>query len=397
MLAIGCDGEVWIYARSVHTGAESWDCVDHILAPCTGSASLVMALCFFGTAMSRRYLFIGHAKAGWTVWTSPRTYNRTPFMDGGEICTIGSATVPPSERFIAISTLGNSLITYSLREGGPDINTQSKADFRELTKYCPALPIVSTSSDLVLKGTAVGAIEVLDPKSNSTASLHHAHNHMIRTLNATRIQAYGDKVVVGSSDMSDNSASSCLRCYTFSSAAEPRDWRRIDEIQGPIFEVTLSSILPFSERMVLYNPFGIFDIIQAIRMNLRWKQGTVFIFVCSGVLFFALALDPPSRAPLASATDLQLSNGRYPSQSPPRKPALSTLIFCQTAGWIAKLGGVGGLFLAKNLFFALNLLMRVVLLVPRVLKEAMAEVPDVLAGFICEMLRLHGFDDICPE
>ncbi|CUA75336.1 hypothetical protein RSOLAG22IIIB_05837 [Rhizoctonia solani] len=314
-----------------------------------------------------------------------------PFMDGGEICTIGSATVPPSERFIAISTLDNSLITYSLREGGPDIDTRAKADFRKLTKYCPVLPIVSTSSDLVLKGTAVGAIEVLDPRSHSTASLHHAHNHIIRTLNA-----YGDRVVVGSSDMTDNSASSCLRCYTFSSAAEPRDWRRIEEFKGPIFEITLSSILPFSERMVLYNPFGIFDIVQAIRLNLRWKQGTVFIFVCFGV-FFALALDPPSRTSSASTTDIQLSNGRYPSESSPRKPALSTLIFYQTAGWVAKLSGVGGLFLAKNIFFALNLLMRVVLLVPRLLKEALAEVPDVLAGFICEMLRLHGFDDICPE
>ncbi|KAG8732125.1 hypothetical protein FRC11_000609, partial [Ceratobasidium sp. 423] len=69
MLAIGCDGEVWIYVRSVRSGdtsAEPWDCVDHILAPCAGPASLVTALCFFGTALSCRHLFIGHAKAGWT-------------------------------------------------------------------------------------------------------------------------------------------------------------------------------------------------------------------------------------------------------------------------------------------------------------------------------------------
>ncbi|KAH7335573.1 hypothetical protein B0J17DRAFT_670655 [Rhizoctonia solani] len=166
--------------------------------------------------------------------------------------------------------------------------------------------------------------------------------------------------------------------------------------------------------MVLYNPFGIFNMFQAIRLNLRWKQGTVFILVCFGVLFFALALDPPSRTSLVSATDIQLSNGRYPLESSPRKPALSTLIlWCasnmtsrlwawfiwlsQTAGWIVKLGGVGGLLFAKNIFFALILLMRVVLSVPRLLKEALVKVPDVLAGFICEMLRLHGFDDICPE
>jgi hypothetical protein len=56
-----------------------------------------------------------------------------------------------------------------------------------------------------------------------------------------------------------------------------------------------------------------------------------------------------------------------------------------------------GLFVIKNMFFALNLLARVVLLVPRFIKDAVVEVPDALAEFICELLKLHGFDDICLE
>ncbi|CAE6387498.1 hypothetical protein BN14_10903 [Rhizoctonia solani AG-1 IB] len=86
---------------------------------------------------------------------------------------IGSATIPPSEQFIAIATLDNSLVTYSLREGGPDVETHFEVNSREVINYRPVLPIVSTSSELILKGTAVGDIDVLDPRTNSTASLHH--------------------------------------------------------------------------------------------------------------------------------------------------------------------------------------------------------------------------------
>ncbi|CEL56344.1 hypothetical protein RSOLAG1IB_11915 [Rhizoctonia solani AG-1 IB] len=173
MLAVACGGEVWIYVRSVGTGTESWDCVDHILAPCAGPPGLVTALCFFGTTLSCRHLFIGHAKAGWTTWLAPRSYHRTPFTEDGDVCTIGSATIPPSEQFIAIATLDNSLVTYSLREGGPDVETHFEVNSREVINYRPVLPIVSTSSELILKGTAVGDIDVLDPRTNSTASLHH--------------------------------------------------------------------------------------------------------------------------------------------------------------------------------------------------------------------------------
>jgi hypothetical protein len=64
-------------------------------------------------------------------------------------------------------------MTYSLKEGGPVVDTGVKADLPGLTNYCPVLPIVSNSSDLVLKGTAVGNIEVLNVRSRATASLHH--------------------------------------------------------------------------------------------------------------------------------------------------------------------------------------------------------------------------------
>ncbi|CAE6472584.1 unnamed protein product [Rhizoctonia solani] len=410
MLSVGCGGEVWIYVRSVEAGIESWVCVDHIPAPCAGAPGLVTALSFFGNNLDRRQLFIGHAKAGWCIWLAPRSYYRTPFTEHGDVCTIGSATISPSEQFIAMATLDNSLVTYALREGGPAIDTQFEVKSRDLTNYRPVLPIVSTSSDLILKGTAVGDIDVLDTRTHSTASLHHAHNHIIRTLNA-----YGDKVVVGSSDLTENCASSCLRCYTFSSAAEPRDWRRIDELQGPTFKITLRSILPFTERMILRNPFGMFGNGHTVLLRLRWKQGIVVALVGLGALLLALALDPPSRVSSISTRDVRIVHTAYArSTAPSRNPALSTIIrWCasylsgrvsewviwltQTVLWVVKLVGCGGFIVVKNLIFALSLFTRVVFCIPRLLKDALGEVPDLLAHLLCDILRVYGFDDICPE
>ncbi|KAG8754884.1 ATPase with role in protein import into the ER [Ceratobasidium sp. 423] len=400
MLGIACGGDVSIYVRTDGTGTESWGCMDHIPTPCAGLPGLVTALCFFGTALSHRHLFIGHAKASWMTWLAPRNYHRTPFTEYGDVCSIGSATIPPSERFIAIATLDNSIVTYSLGEGGPDIDTQFDIKSQELTNYRPVLPIVSTSSGLVLKGTAVGDIDILDTRTHATTSLHHAHNHIIRTLNA-----YGDKLVVGSSDLTENRATSCLRCYTFSSAAEPRDWRRIDELQGPIFEITLSSILPFTERIVLCNPLGIFSIGRTVWLKLRQKRNLIFLLVGLGVLLLALAPDQPSCVSSVSIRDVQTTPPpNLRSMAPSRNPTLSALIrwsasyfsgqvsecvawLTQTMAWMVKLVSYGGLMVIKGLFFALNSFTRVVFLVPQLLKKALGEVPDILANLICDILR----------
>jgi hypothetical protein len=56
-----------------------------------------------------------------------------------------------------------------------------------------------------------------------------------------------------------------------------------------------------------------------------------------------------------------------------------------------------GLMVIKGLIFALSLLTHIVFLIPRLLKGALGEVSDVLASLICNILRVHGFNDICPE
>ncbi|KAG8714229.1 hypothetical protein FRC11_009326, partial [Ceratobasidium sp. 423] len=302
MIAIACGGEVWIYVRSAgtSTSTENWHCVDHVLAPCPGAPSLVTSLCFFGLALSCRHLFIGHAKAGWTVWLAPRSYKRAPYVQNGKVCTIGSAAISSSEGFIAIATLDQLLTTYTLREGGPVIESRFETGFQDSTNYRPVLPIVSTSNDIILKGTSTGDIEVFEPKTRSMASLHHAPKHLIRTLNA-----YGDKVVVGSSEQNQG-GNSCLRCYSFSSATEPQDWRRIDASPAQAFEVKLSSILSLTERMALYDPSKL----------LLPRFGCFYTLLLGSIGFvgiiLALTLESSSKT-LAETTELEEYSAKNPT------------------------------------------------------------------------------------
>jgi hypothetical protein len=56
-----------------------------------------------------------------------------------------------------------------------------------------------------------------------------------------------------------------------------------------------------------------------------------------------------------------------------------------------------GLYFIKNLLLALALLLRVVLVIPRLFVGVVREVPDALVDFICDVLQLHGYEDICPD
>jgi hypothetical protein len=86
----------------------------------------------------------------------------------------------------------------------------------------------------------------------------------------------------------------------------------------------------------------------------------------------------------------------------------------QTVVWAVRLGSYGvssssgsrhaikltdmqGLLAVRNLCLMLSLFIRMVFLIPRLVKEALAEVPDILVNFICDVLRVYGFDDVCPE
>ncbi|KAF8594169.1 hypothetical protein BDV93DRAFT_565699 [Ceratobasidium sp. AG-I] len=196
-LAIGCGGDVYIYACSNAGATEKWARIDHVLAPCSGPHGLVTGLCFFGSSLGGLRLFIGHAMAGWNIWTGPHSYRRTPSSLSGQVCSIGSATVSSDGLTIAISTLEQSIVTYLLQDDGPISTSKVEFGYKEKTDYRPIVLIALTANNLVMKGTTSGDVPILDCQSGNTTSLHQGPHQMIRTLTT-----HGDKVLVGSSDLS---------------------------------------------------------------------------------------------------------------------------------------------------------------------------------------------------
>ncbi|KAG9076531.1 hypothetical protein FS749_011698 [Ceratobasidium sp. UAMH 11750] len=127
------------------------------------------------------------------------------------MCSIGSVTISLDESFVAISTLQQSIVTYSLSEDGLILDSKVEIGFKEGTEYRPILPIAFTSNNLIMKGTtSEGVIPIFDPNTGTSASLNHGPRQTIRALTA-----HGDKVLVGSTDVSGDINASCsIKCYS---------------------------------------------------------------------------------------------------------------------------------------------------------------------------------------
>ncbi|KAG8691107.1 hypothetical protein FRC11_006762, partial [Ceratobasidium sp. 423] len=82
-----------------------------------------------------------------------------------------------------MSTHRQSIVTYTLSQGGPVLQSRVETGYKEGTDYRPIVPIAFTANNLVLKGTAVdGVIPILDTKTGATSSLMHGSRQMIRSL-----------------------------------------------------------------------------------------------------------------------------------------------------------------------------------------------------------------------
>ncbi|KAG8735821.1 hypothetical protein FRC10_010108, partial [Ceratobasidium sp. 414] len=239
IIAAGCGAEVHIYSQSIISGSEEWSCVERIPGPCEGNQGIVTALCFFGQSLDNRCLFVGHAMAGFCIWKSPGIYERTP--KGMNVSSIGSATISSDERFIAISSLDQSIVTYPLGPGGPLLHEQREFPFHEQTDYSPIVPIALTSNNLIFKGTASGDIPILDSTNGPMAPIHLGARRIIRTLTT-----YGDKVVVGSSDAGGFQQGSRIECYSTGLAGTHQEWPQ-PGYPFPRFKLTLSDILPLEK------------------------------------------------------------------------------------------------------------------------------------------------------
>ncbi|KAG9097332.1 hypothetical protein FS749_006574, partial [Ceratobasidium sp. UAMH 11750] len=268
ILAVGCGAEVYIYSQSIVSGSEEWNCVERIPGPVwEGNQGIVTALCFFDQSPDNCCLFVRHTMAGVCIWKSPGIYERTP--KAVNVSSIGSATIASDERFITISSLDQSIVTYALGPSGPVLHEQQEFPFHEQTDYSPIVPIALTSNNLIFKGTASGDIPILDSTNGPMAPIHLGAKRIVRTLTT-----HGDKVVVGSSDAGGFQQGSHIECYSTGLAGTRHEWAR-PGYAFPQFALSLGDILALEK--------------DTVADKLRVYVGLVWIWV----LAIVLTVDPP--------------------------------------------------------------------------------------------------------
>ncbi|KAG9120116.1 hypothetical protein FRC07_004533, partial [Ceratobasidium sp. 392] len=234
-LAIGCGGDAYVFSRPSYGDSEDWELLDHISAPCEGPDGLVTSLNFYGNSMQQCRLFIGHTRGGFCIWQGPHEFQQTPYEEKGNVCSIGDAAFSRDGRFIAIVTLEHSIVLYPMAEGGPVLQNRHVLENRDKSSFRPIVPIALGPDNLVLRGSALGMVPIVDLQHGDLAPIRNDPHEVIRVLTTC-----GDKIIVGLSDK--NGKSSKIRCYldlTASSAPPPRLQQDPDQ---PLFTIGIGEL-----------------------------------------------------------------------------------------------------------------------------------------------------------
>ncbi|KAG8779703.1 hypothetical protein FRC12_023934 [Ceratobasidium sp. 428] len=420
LIAAGCGNEVYIYSQSMVRNSEEWNCVERIPGPCEGNKGTVTSLSFYGQSLDNRCLFIGHAMAGFCVGKSPGKFQRT--AKGESVSSIGSATISSDERFIAISSLDQSIVTYPLGPNGPVIRDQREFLFHEQTEYSPIVPIALTSGNLIFKGTASGDVPVLDSLHGPLAPIQLGAKRIVRTLTT-----HGDRLVVGSSDAGEFQQGSRVECYsTGSGGADKVKERAHPNAAFPRFNLTLDDVLQHEQNLLatLINESKVYldvakrvlsallRLCKTLRSRLI-RRKTVKLMFWTWLLTVILIVDPPSTAD----NNEQASEGVHKSgsdlmarappvvrappvagQAKPKNPGLTYLVtvlitfiisrFSLWGMWVLALIGSG---CAKCLVF----LGKLCLLVPAAYVYLTTKGPESLADAVCDALKEQGLGYVC--
>ncbi|KAG8715523.1 hypothetical protein FRC09_016541, partial [Ceratobasidium sp. 395] len=233
LLAVGYGTRTAVYAHTP-PGYE-WNKIEDIEGPTEDKSSLVNSLFFFGN--TERKLFIGLAEEGWIIWkydTHPDVQYFSP-THYPSICRIGQARLAPDNQTVSISTLDQSIATYSMSDRGPIPETIKAFPLQVPVSASPILPVAHTSTDLILGGTGAGDVPIVKSRHAAVPRLHQGEGHLIQT-----ITPYGSSIIVGSTGP-DNKA--ILKCFSQNSWGARRTlWGR-KQASGSPFRVTLSDVL----------------------------------------------------------------------------------------------------------------------------------------------------------
>ncbi|KAG8716028.1 hypothetical protein FRC09_016102 [Ceratobasidium sp. 395] len=432
IIAVGCGAEVHIYSQPKAGKLEDWTCIERIPGPCEGNHGIVTALSFFGKSLETRCLFIGHAMAGFCIWKSPGSFERTAKCE--KVSSIGSAMISSDERLVAIASLDQSIVTYPLGPNGPILRDQREFAFREQSEYSPIVPIALTSSNLIFKGTATGDVPVLDSMNGPMAPIQLGAKRIVRTLTT-----HDDKVIVGSSDAGGLQQGSRIECYSTSKGAASKDWTR-SRPTFPHFKLTLDDVLQLEEHPIITELKGYLVIVKRIFVSLLRlaravrvrviRRKTIKVLFWTWLLTMILVIDPPTikgltdtaanttaadaGATTADATQSPLdwdtidpappviyaqpAKESQGSSSKPQVPGL-TYLFVYLVTFIASRFSLWGMFIlaliVAGFAYCFGFLVKVCLSIPTGFIYVYTKIPEAVATAVCDALDQQGLGYIC--
>ncbi|KAG9122679.1 hypothetical protein FRC07_000822 [Ceratobasidium sp. 392] len=456
-LAIGCGGDTYVFSRPSYGDSEDWELIEHVSAPCEGPDGLVTSLNFYGNSMQQCQLFIGHTRGGFCIWRGPQEYQRTPYEEKGNVCSIGDAAFSRDGRFIAIVTLEHSIVLYPMTEAGPVLQNRHVLENSEKPGFRPIVPIALGPDNLVMRGSASGTVPIVDLQHGDLAPIRNDPHEVIRVLTTC-----GDKVIVGLSDK--NGKSSKIKCYldlTASSTPPPRLQQDPDQ---PLFTVAIGELedQAGSYRTIDGLQFRALDrvckslVIQlSTWLGKRLRSRRVWQMIVFFWLFtMMLVVDPPalpghagsiiqaSQPPdgpwgrsstevavrtsgtylhgegfmmhegegsaygngyATGARDSQSTMGAHGGQSENKRakyPALGALFSYCGLFVLWRLTCWGSWFLmclTIMVGYTFKGLVFAVCIVPYLIKHAAAHLPDLMVVTVCEILQAFGDVPICPK
>ncbi|KAG8787814.1 hypothetical protein FRC12_015249 [Ceratobasidium sp. 428] len=227
LLAVAYANMVALYAyKAKDKGSEdkgskpTWDAIELIKGLYNNEDSLVNALLFYPLEYGSSSLFVGYAKAGWSVRSYSGSVKRVSPDSSHNVCRIGSTALSGNKKRIAILTLDRTIVVYTFESDGPLLSSMKEVDYEDSAEITPIVPIAFTSDGLTLGGTACGEVVVLQNMDEDTSLIRHEEaNHLICVI---AWQTHGQKVVIGSS--SPDGLTSVLKCYLSSAivSGKPR-------------------------------------------------------------------------------------------------------------------------------------------------------------------------------
>ncbi|KAG8683750.1 hypothetical protein FRC11_013124, partial [Ceratobasidium sp. 423] len=181
-LAVGYGMTIALMNRTKVEGNGTWDLTQRIPGSVDDKSGLVASLLYFPGPSNRLSLLVLYTESGFGVWKASGDFSIIPASSG--TCRVGSGSITSDGGTLAISTLDQTLVTYSLDENGPILAEKREYINPEPVSQYPVVPAGITEDGLAFGGTTKGQVLVISmhKKNDHTLIQHEDENHIIRMI-----------------------------------------------------------------------------------------------------------------------------------------------------------------------------------------------------------------------